>query len=106
MRITIDVTKRDIDRGTADACPVTLAVRRALGVRKDSKLGRYLLIGISNICFLDEDGWFETDLAAMPNIAQDFVNDFDRGRTVAPFSFVANFNQERAKLVGLTLPTK
>ena len=106
MRITIDVTKRDIARGNDDACPITRAVRRALGVRKDSKLGRNLLVGSLNIYFLAEDTWDETELASIPKIAQNFVRDFDLARVVEPFSFVANFNQKRAKLVGLTLPTK
>ncbi len=105
MRITIDVTKRDITSGTEYDCPITRSVRRALGVRKDSATGRNLLVGISNIYFLHENDWNETDLAAIPPIAQDFVSDFDSNRPVAPFSFVANFNQARAKRVGLTLPT-
>ena len=106
MRIAIDVTKRDITSGTEDDCPLTRAVRRALGVRKDSVVGRSLLVGLANIYFLPEDDWNDIDLAGIPQIAQDFVRDFDFARTVEPFSFVANFNQERAKLVGLTLPTK
>ena len=105
MRITIDVTKRDISVGDADDCPLTRAVRRALHVRQGSRLGENLLVGASNIYYLMEDSWNEVDLAAIPKIAQDFVRDFDIDRTVEPFSFVANFNKARAKGVGLTLPT-
>ena len=105
MRITIDVTKRDITTGTDDACPVTRALRRALGIRASSKLGRNLLIGISNIYYLVEDSWDEIDLASMPKVAQDFVRDLDLDRTVEPFSFVASFSKARAKSIGLTLPT-
>ncbi|KKL67284.1 hypothetical protein LCGC14_2136570, partial [marine sediment metagenome] len=43
-------------------------------------------------------------LATMPPVATDFVNDFDDGIEVAPFSFVANFNKARAKRIGLALP--
>ena len=105
MRITIDVTKRDITEGSDIDCPLTHAVRRALGLRKNSRLGGNLLVGISNIYYLVEDSWDEIDLAALPDIAQDFVRDFDLARTVGPFSFVANFNKARAKSIGLKLPT-
>ncbi|KKL76959.1 hypothetical protein LCGC14_2039660 [marine sediment metagenome] len=105
MRITINVTKRDITEGNEMDCPVTRALRRALGVRKNSRLGDSLRVGSLTIYYLVEDEWDEIDLATMPKIAQDFVRDFDRNRTVKPFSFPANFNQVRAKSIGLTLPT-
>ena len=105
MRITIDVTKRDIASGTEDDCPITRAVRRALGLRKNSAIGRNLLVGISNIYFLHEDSWDETELASIPKIAQDFVHTFDREWPVEPFFFFANFNKARAKGIGLALPT-
>ncbi len=105
MRITIDVTKRDIAAADEEDCPITRAMRRTLGVRKSGSLGRNLLVGALTIYYLVEDEWDEIDLASMPKVAQDFVKDFDLQRVVEPFSFVANFNQARAKSVGLTLPT-
>ncbi len=105
MRINIDVTKRDITESSEVDCPLTRAVRRALGLRRSSRLGDSILIGASNIYYLEENSWDEIDLASMPKIAQDFVRDFDLDRTVEPFTFPANFNQARSKRVGLTLPT-
>ncbi len=109
MRITIDVTKRDITKAASDVfnCPIRLAVRRALGVRVNSHMGKSLLVNDTNIVFEDCDSYSydEIDLATLPKAAQDFVSDYDDDKTVEPFSFVANFNQSRAKDVGLTLPT-
>ncbi|KKL48514.1 hypothetical protein LCGC14_2324770, partial [marine sediment metagenome] len=45
MRITIDVTKRDITESGEVDCPITRALRRVLGVRKNSRLGDGLLVG-------------------------------------------------------------
>ncbi len=105
MRITIDVTKRDITTSGEMDCPITRALRRVLGVRKNSRLGDGLLVGDRVIYFMPEDSWDVIDLASMPQLAQGFVADFDTGRPLKPFSFVANFSQARAKSIGLTLPT-
>ncbi|KKL50649.1 hypothetical protein LCGC14_2303380 [marine sediment metagenome] len=105
MRITINVTKRDITTSGEVDCPITRALRRVLGVRKNSRLGDGLLVGDTVIYFMPEDSWDDVDLASMPQLAQAFVDDFDNDRPLAPFSFVANFNQASAKRVGLTLPT-
>lgn len=104
MRITIDVTKGDIATADEEDCPITRALRRAVGVRKNSHLGRNLLVGRLSIYFLPDDGWNEIDLASVPKSAQDFTQAFDNAQPVEPFSFVANFNKARAKSVGLTLP--
>ena len=107
MRITIDETKRDITTGDWETCPITRAVLRALGVRSDSKLGRDLGVGYDNIYVLGDDdgGDSDVELAKMPAAAVEFNKAFDAERPVKPFSFVADFNQARAKSVGLVLPT-
>ncbi len=105
MRITIDVTKRDITESSEIDCPLTRAVRRALGVRRNSRLGANLQVGALTVYYLAEDSWDEINLASIPKVAQDFVRDFDLDRTVEPFSFVANFSKARSKSIGLTLPT-
>ncbi len=109
MRITIDVTKRDITTGDLDNCPIIRAVRRALGIRADSKLGRDLYVGYDNIYVMRDDlggnPAEDINLAMVPAAAIEFTQDFDDERPVKPFSFVANFSQASAKRVGLTLPT-
>ena len=108
MRITIDVTKRDIATGDWETCPITRAVRRALGIRADSKLGRDLGVSYDTIYVMsdDDDGNPDEDinLAKVPAAAIEFTQAFDADRPVKPFSFVANFNQASAKSVGLKLP--
>jgi len=109
MRITIDVTKRDITTGDWDTCPITRAVRRALGIRSDSRLGRDLGVGYDTIYVMSDDDGSNPDedinLAKVPAVAIEFTKAFDDDRLVKPFSFVADFNQARAKSVGLVLPT-
>ena len=111
MRITIDVTRRDINQAAQamkargfDDCPITRALRRALGVRTDSNMGQGLAVSYDSIYFYPDDMSDEVVLATMPPVATDFVNDSDDGIEVAPFSFVANFNKARAKRIGLALP--
>ena len=111
MRITIDVTKRDInqakkaqEKGDFDDCPITCALRRTLGVRADNKMGQDLAVGYDNIYFYPDYPADEVVLASLPPMATAFLTDFDNGTAVEPFSFVANFNKERVKSVGLTLP--
>jgi hypothetical protein len=108
MRITIDVTKRDINtaaKGDYLTCPIRLAVRRALEVRESSVVGRNLHISDTHIFVESEETWDEINLATLPKVAQDFTSDFDAEKSVAPFTFVADFSKRQAKRAGLTLPT-
>ena len=114
MRITIDVTRRDINnarraderRDFYKGCPATCALWRALGVPANSNMGRGLVVGGSHIYFFYDAGnaTGAVVLASLPREAMAFVDDFDDGIEVAPFSFVANFNKARAKRIGLALP--
>ncbi|KKK66218.1 hypothetical protein LCGC14_2966320 [marine sediment metagenome] len=106
MRITIDVTKRDITTGDWETCPITRAVRRVLGIRRDSKLGRDLSVGYDTIYVMGDDFDDDIDLATVPVAVIEFTKAVNADRPVKPFSFVANFNQASAKRVGLTLPTE
>jgi len=111
MRITIDVTRRDINQAAQamkargfDDCPITRALRRALGVRTDSNMGQGLAVSYDSIYFYPDYPADEVVLASLPPMATAFLTDFDNGTAVEPFSFVANFNKARAKRIGLALP--
>ena len=80
----ITVTQEDIDLGERESyckCPVARAVRRAFGARKNRRITvrqEAILIGGDR----DERLW----AALTPGSVQDFLDRFDRGLTVKPFS--------------------
>lgn len=79
MRVKIDVTARDIRRGRpwrADACPLFLACDR-------------LLRDVETVYFCVAFQGSE-DYVDLPPRAMDWVNDFDLGNPVKPFSFTLN----------------
>lgn len=87
---TINVTKYFIRRGTrcqSTACPVALAIHRA-GLR-----------GLS----VDRWGVFKDGLADMrfPKKVSEFIERFDNGEPVKPFSFVLRISNKNAKRLGL-----
>lgn len=81
MNLTIDVTEDDIILGGKGGgkCPITLASNRLL---PDQKVwtGKHHL-------------WFDTPkehmIYTLPPEACQFIEDFDSGKSVKPFSFVA-----------------
>lgn len=78
--IRIHVTSKDIENGTighSGACPIALAARRA-GL--DTVSVDHSLVDLSS----SRDGCKEYK---MPLKAQKFVDDFDSGKKVKPFSF-------------------
>lgn len=80
MKYTIEVTQEDIDEGISflcDACPVALAMRRAMGKE----------------IFISPDAWGLTRNSndptdqPLPSEAKHFILDFDSGAPVKPFTF-------------------
>ena len=78
----IHVTQRDIDRGAgsyADACPITLAVRRRLVLPWGG-----VITGVDQVTMVRTTEWVR---APLPQEARDFVKEFDEGSPVQPFTF-------------------
>lgn len=74
---TVRVLKRHIEAGepaTCDRCPIALALNEATGLHWE--VGEYKAIAKELSCYFD-----------VPVEARFFVEDFDRGETVEPFSF-------------------
>jgi hypothetical protein len=72
----ISVTQKHIDEGNVGdcaACPIALALARAFETR-DVYAGTYSLC-VENKCF------------STPEVARNFMGDFDAGGPVSPFSF-------------------
>lgn len=78
MKYIVNVTQADIDAGKeldCEACPIALAVSRATGRKMVVARGEVAQCG----------GSWEVKL---PRIAVNFVDRFDAGERVVPFSFV------------------
>jgi len=75
MRLRISVTQEDIDKGTSRSayCPVALAVKR-LGYKDVHVLGE---IRADDFRF------------SVPLLAAKFIDRFDEGKPVYPFTFTA-----------------
>jgi hypothetical protein len=81
MEITVNVTQRDIERGIRSKCsdcPVALAVKRALGKRVK------VFSGVStSYLYLDHN----KKPFPLPASAVEFIDRFDSGHKVEPFTF-------------------
>ena len=80
--VTVDVTQNDIDAGDshADSCPVALAISRAMD--------RPVLVCRDCWAFWPETGTFYP----MPEAAGRFIELFDNGLPVEPFSFTVEID--------------
>ena len=79
MKKKITVTRRDIERGkkgSPNSCPVALAVKR-LGHKN---------VGVG-LCSIS---WSGMPVAIMSMTAQYFIERFDSGKPVKPFSFTVS----------------
>ena len=77
MRLTVEVTQQDIERGSlieCRSCPVALALQRATG-REVEVAGPWFIFANSRRHF------------NLPESVRDFVAQFDSGVAVQPFSF-------------------
>lgn len=85
MRVEISVTAEDIAdgrRGSCTKCPIALAIRRLFPDAGS------ILTGPNHLRMLCRSrGW----QACTPPIAVGFIEAFDRGLPVEPFTFTADF---------------
>jgi hypothetical protein len=85
MQVRINVTQRDIERGSlglSTSCPIARAIKRTRWGR--SKLT--VSVGRSTVRAISLGAW-GASAYTLPGDAQDFVAVFDRGYPVEPFSF-------------------
>jgi hypothetical protein len=89
MRMTVAVTRRDIDRAerrTCRACPVALAINRMLLPHL------FAFVAVRSwIVTLDDKGhevWEGAIPLALPRAVTDWLRDYDDGRDVPTLSFV------------------
>jgi hypothetical protein len=83
-KITIDVTQDDIKEGekaSAEFCPIACAVRRLF---PDSYIRVDDLLEVG-----PDDSDKDSEYYDLPESALEFIHNFDIGRHVEPFSFVA-----------------
>jgi hypothetical protein len=76
----IEVTQEDIDnglKGKCDSCAVALAAKRAFG-------NRIILVDGEQMDVIDNGKW---DVLDLPDSAVAFIEAFDTGKPVKPFSF-------------------
>lgn len=88
MKILIRVTQEDIDRGerrSCAECPVALAVRRHF-------LGTPAFSFYENV---EIDDGKDRLIAGTPEIATNFMEAFDDGESVSPFSFTLDLQPLR-----------
>ena len=83
-RIVVNVTAQDIARGVKHDpcwCPVARAIRR--------HIQRAVLVdvGPEQLDFYDNDGYLVYPRATLPSEAATWVDEFDTGFPVQPFSF-------------------
>lgn len=81
IRTKLQITQKHIDKGRKCAlqfCPIALAIKETFKIRRVWVSGTEIELNIKEH-FLFAD---------MPQKAQDFVNKFDIGNKVKPFSFV------------------
>ena len=91
-QLTITVTQDDIDMGVMGdscQCPIALATQRLL-LDADVVTVGHVTVGATAIYDgLSDDGEY-SDVYMLPYGAQIFIQDFDRGNMVEPFTFVTS----------------
>jgi hypothetical protein len=91
-RFTIKVTAADIKKGKRNSvcsCPIALAVRRQLRAKR----GEIAVTGSVSLQPKKLPWWAENSIEyGLTDRASDFIENFDAGRPVKPFTFVARGN--------------
>lgn len=87
MKYKICVTNKDIDRGAPKSvwqCPIAIALKRKFAKFTPS---------VSEVEF---SLWFKGDqeFYSLPRKAEKFIQDFDNGKKVKPFSFCVNLKED------------
>lgn len=92
VKLTIEVTQDDIDKGTAKncgSCPIALAARRhpvLLSFMNQDPDDRLVEVTFMQLNLIDK-ALSRLCGGHLPDPAWRFIADYDNGRTVAPFSF-------------------
>lgn len=89
MKYAIEVTQEDIkhgERGLCRACPIAKAAQRALGVKFHADCDVAALASITEGGFVPQL-YVNGKYYDMPFAAYDFMQRFDKGFRVSPFSF-------------------
>jgi hypothetical protein len=89
MKVRIRVTQEDIDRGARTAptaCPIALAVRRALPELDQPRVCSRRIY---------PDGAINADVL-LPQAAQDFIDRYDNALAVEPFEFELDLEDRHA----------
>lgn len=87
MKVTVDVTRNHIQRGTRSNCgycPIALAIKEIIKGPYDFS------VRAASICFTKRS-------YQLPESAQNFICDFDAGWKVIPFSFELDIGEEYLK---------
>lgn len=85
----IEVTQEDIIKGirhAGDACPIALATKRTLGIGKVD-------VARDSICVQVETPHDQSEDIHLPQEASDFIEMFDLGEPVYPFSFEIDYER-------------
>lgn len=85
MKLKIDVTQEDIDKGTpekSNSCPIALALKRQLPEAEE------ISVDIVSDFMIDEQRY----IGDLPKSGEMFIQDFDNHKQVNPFSFEMEFN--------------
>lgn len=104
MRLTFSVTKDDIRLGKRDdsnSCPIARSVKRSLGLK--GRKAKSLEVTSAYLSVEGSDGSM-APLGSLPIGVSNFIEEFDNGETVDPFSFCINFKKEDLERAGLTVP--
>lgn len=93
-KLTIEVTEHDIKNGqpcAPECCPIALAFRERWGLDEDEELH------VDKYGILIENGnGEETFRCPMPDAGCRFIDDFDAGRPVSPFTLTLTYRKRRA----------
>ena len=82
--MNVQVTNKDINEGTRRSCcdcPLAKALKRTLK--------QNVVVGTADFFYIDEKTG-EQKYIILPNSAQEFILNFDKGEIVPPFSFNLN----------------
>jgi hypothetical protein len=95
MKITVNVTQEDINRGVrqnGERCPVALALIRALALASGELIIRPTIALSSGFVCANVLGFDRHHDYPIPGAARDFIQKFDRGLHVEPFTFEFEFD--------------
>lgn len=89
--VTINVTQDDIVEGVileCEFCPIARAIKRRFGI-----VSNYSVVDVSSnsVTFYGGKLPYGFEVCKLPDIALNFINDFDQGRIPEPISFLLEY---------------